>query len=139
MLYSEFIEGTGCKDTQFNYGVYKNLEIMYMNSDMSKAEIYEYGKKLVDNSKTEAELEAEARVTAEINDLKADNESRKAHIESRKADIEREKVWLRDETDKGMIRWIENNIRWYREDIRQNRQWIKSNNTKIRSIKAIFG
>ena len=45
MLFSEFVEGTGCKDNEKNYEVYKNLEIMYMNSNMSKAEIYEYGKK----------------------------------------------------------------------------------------------
>ena len=53
MLYGEFIEGTGCKDNEHNYKVYCDLEIMCMNSDMSKAEIYEYGKKLVDNSKSE--------------------------------------------------------------------------------------
>ena len=56
MLFSEFREGTGCKDNQHNHEVYKNLEIMYMNSDMTKEEIYEYGKKLVDNSKTVEEL-----------------------------------------------------------------------------------
>lgn len=138
MLYSEFIEGTGCKDSEKNYRVYKDLEVMYMNSDMSKAEIYEYGKKLVDNSKSEAELEAEAKINSEINDLKADNESRKAHIESRKAEIERETGWLDGETDEGWIRWSKNNIKWYKEDIRQNREQIKANNAKIRTLKAMF-
>lgn len=64
MLYSEFIEGTGCKDTKNNYQVYKNLEIMYMNSNMSKSDIYEYGKKLVDNSKTDEEIKLEALESA---------------------------------------------------------------------------
>lgn len=51
MMYSEFIEGTGCRQNEHNYKVFQNLEAMYINTDMSKEEIYEYGKKLVDNSK----------------------------------------------------------------------------------------
>lgn len=70
MLYNEFIEGTGCKDNEHNYKVYKDLEVMYMNSDMTKAQIYEYGKKLVDNSKSEAELKAEAEIKVEIEEVK---------------------------------------------------------------------
>ena len=72
MLYREFVEGTGCKDNDHNYKVYKDLEIMYMNSDLSKAQIYEYGKKLVDNNyKSEKELAVEARVKAEIDECKS--------------------------------------------------------------------
>lgn len=70
MLYSEFIEGTGCKDNEKNYKVYKDLEIMYMNSNMSKSEIYEYGKKLVDNSKTEKELQLEQEIKEQIDECK---------------------------------------------------------------------
>ena len=70
MLYSEFVEGTGCKENEHNYKVYKNLEIMYMNSDMSKQEIYEYGKKLVDNSKSEKEIELENTLKAQLAELK---------------------------------------------------------------------
>ena len=66
MLWSEFIEGTGCKDTEKNYNVYKELEVIYMNTDCSKAHIYEMGKKLVDNSKTEAEVEFERKIKEEI-------------------------------------------------------------------------
>lgn len=61
MLWSEFVEGTGCKDTEHNYNVYKELELIYMNTDCTKAHIYEMGKKLVDNSKTEEQIEKEAR------------------------------------------------------------------------------
>ena len=60
MMYCEFVAGTGCKDTPHNYKVFEDLEVMYMNSDLSKEQIYEYGKKLVDNSKTEKELAFEA-------------------------------------------------------------------------------
>lgn len=52
MLYDEFLAGTGCRDNSDNYKVYKDLEILYMNSELSKQEIYEYGKKLVNNALT---------------------------------------------------------------------------------------
>lgn len=64
MLYNEFIEGTGCKDNDHNYQVYKELEVIYTNTECSKAHIYEMGKKLVDNSKSESELKVEAEVKA---------------------------------------------------------------------------
>lgn len=49
MLFSEFIAGTGCKATRHNFKVYEDLEVMYDNSRITKEQIYEYGKKLVDN------------------------------------------------------------------------------------------
>lgn len=70
MLYSEFVQGTGCKETDHNYKVYKDLEILYMNSNLSKAEIYEYGKKLVDNSKSEKEIEFETNLRNRMKELK---------------------------------------------------------------------
>lgn len=73
-MYSEFVEGTGCKDNEYNYNVFKNLEVMYMNTDMSKADIYEYGKKLVDNSKSPEEIAAENEIKDEIESLKHDLE-----------------------------------------------------------------
>ena len=81
MLYNEFVEGTGCKDNEHNYKVYKELELIYMNSDCSKAHIYEMGKKLVDNSKSEAELKVEAEVKAEIESIKDEIESAKHWVE----------------------------------------------------------
>lgn len=74
MMYSEFVEGTGCKENQHNYEVFKNLEAMYMNTEMSKAEIYEYGKKLVDNSKSPEEIALENEIKNEIESLKHDLE-----------------------------------------------------------------
>lgn len=70
MLFSEFVEGTGCRETGHNYQVYKELEIIYMNTDCSKEHIYEMGKRLVDNSKTEAEVELENQIKEELADLK---------------------------------------------------------------------
>lgn len=80
MLYNEFIEGTGCKDNEHNYKLYKELELIYMNSDCTKEHIYEMGKKLVDNSKSESELNVEAEVNAEIAELKKQIEANKHWI-----------------------------------------------------------
>lgn len=74
MMYSEFVEGTGCKENQHNYEVFKKLEVMYMNTEMSKEEIYEYGKKLVDNSKSPEEIALENEIKNEIESLKHDLE-----------------------------------------------------------------
>lgn len=70
MLYSEFVEGTGCAENDYNYKVYKDLEVMYMNSDLTKSQIYEYGKKLVNNEKPTHVIELENQVKAEIKDFK---------------------------------------------------------------------
>ena len=57
-MYSEFVAGTGCKENKHNY----------------EAEIYEYGKKLVDNSKSPEEIAAENEIKNEIESLKRDLE-----------------------------------------------------------------
>lgn len=66
MLYSEFLVGTKCADNAYNYDVYRNLEVMYMNTDMTKEQIYEYGVKLVNNEKTEKQIAIEVEVKAMI-------------------------------------------------------------------------
>jgi hypothetical protein len=101
MMYSEFVAGTGCKDNEHNYKIYKDLEIMYMNSDISKQEVYEYGKKLVDNSKSEEQLKLEAEIKAEIKELKeqlkdATEKARRYeewHKEEKKATGVKETFW----------------------------------------------
>lgn len=75
MLWHEFIAGTGCRDTEHNYAVYKDLEIMYMNSDMSKEKIYEYGRKLVDNNLTERELMHNADIYTRISEMRKEIKS----------------------------------------------------------------
>lgn len=92
MLYSEFVENTECKDNKHNYEVYRNLEVMYMNSDLSKETIYEYGKKLVDNSKTAEEIALEQQINAEIAQYKE-------YITNNKLDIERYQSYLVNEED----------------------------------------
>ena len=70
MLYDEFLTGTGCRDNAKNFEVYKDLEILYMNSDISKEKIYEYGKKLVDNSLSEEQVEWNKNIDKQIAELK---------------------------------------------------------------------
>lgn len=120
MLYSEFIEGTGCKDNEYNYKVYKDLEIMYMNSDMSKAEIYEYGKKLVDNSKSEAELKLEAEIKAEIAEHKAEIAKYKEWIEQNEEMLS----YWKERMDKEMVAFYRNPIKSWKEEIRYHRNQI---------------
>lgn len=81
MMYSEFAEHVGCKDNEYNHEVFENLEILYMNSNITKEKIYEYGKKLVDNSKTEEEIAFENDINEQIADLK---EQLKAYREEEK-------------------------------------------------------
>ena len=124
MLFSEFREGTGCKDNQHNHEVYKNLEIMYMNSDMTKEEIYEYGKKLVDNSKTVEELELEAQVNAEIANYKR-------QIEDIKFELERFTDYMNTETD---VVW---KVQW-RDRVRQLKKDLQKCRTEIRLLKWVI-
>lgn len=127
MLYSEFIDGTGCRDNEHNYEVYKNLEVMYMNSDMSKAEIYEYGKKLVDNSKTERELQIEAEVREEIKNMNDEIAYYKWQVE---IEFTRLNDWADIETaaeqkeHRRMMKHYKDEIRIRRCKIRTLRAWF---------------
>ena len=115
MLYSEFVQGTGCKETDHNFKIYQDLEILYMNSNLSKQEIYEYGKKLVDNSKTPAELEFEAEINGEIDDYRSQIKYYQNQIELHK--------------DMG---WSKDTIRYARAEIKKLRR-------RIRECKWILG
>ena len=121
MLYSEFVEGTGCRENDHNYKVYKNLEVMYMNSDMSKQEIYEYGKKLVDNSKSPEELTLEEEVKAEMALLR---EALRKH----RADAKRfDEYYRQDKTD------------WYWKDQRDwSRQCAQDARRRINGLKWLL-
>lgn len=120
MLYGEFIEGTGCKDNDYNYQVYKELEIIYMNTDCSKAHIYEMGKKLVDNSKSESELKVEAKVKAEIEEHKEEIAKYKKWIEQNE---EMMRYW-KEQMDKEMVALYRNPINGWKEEIRYHRNQI---------------
>jgi len=122
MLYNEFIEGTGCKDNDYNYKIYKRLELMYMADDsITKQEIYEYGKKLVDNSKSQEELEVEKKINIEIGHLK---EELKQYSEEEKRYNE---YYMADKTDK-----------FWKTQRDWCRKCIKTTRSKIAELKMIL-
>ena len=112
MLYSEFVENTGCKDNDNNYIIYKRLELMYMADDtISKQDIYEYGKKLVDNSKSPAQLALEEKINEEIAEYKTRLKDAKHWIKYYK---ECNYLW-----NSGVM------IKSYREDVKYYQRKIK--------------
>lgn len=122
MLYSEFVEGTGCRDNDHNYKVYKDLEVIYMNTDCSKAHIYEMGRKLVDNSKSESEMKVEAEVKAEIEEHKAEIAKYKEWIKQNEEML----VYWKEQMDKEMIAFYRNPIKHWKEEIRYHRNQISA-------------
>lgn len=63
MLFSEFMEGTKCKNNEHNREVYKALEAVYMDrDDITKETVYKAGKLLVDNRPSEEEIRARKQV-----------------------------------------------------------------------------
>lgn len=120
MMYSEFAEAVGCKDNDHNHKVFRELEIIYMNSDCSKAHIYEMGKKLVDNSKSEAELEVEAEVKAEIEEHKAEIAKYKEWIEQNEQMLS----YWKEQMDKEMMAFYRNPIKHWKQEIRYHRNQI---------------
>jgi len=122
MLYGEFLQGTGCKDNSHNYKVYQDLEAMYMNSNLSKADIYEYGKKLVDNSKSEQELRLIAEVKAEI-------KANKERIDYYLQDIERMQEMIKYDKDwkslySGPIKYEKEEVRRLKLKNRTLKEWF---------------
>lgn len=127
-MYSEFVAGTGCKENQHNYEVFKNLEVMYMNTEMSKAEIYEYGKKLVDNSKSPEEIALETEIKNEIEHWKNEIERYNREIAWAKGILEKCKA-----QDNKELAWFrKNDIKFYTEQKKEARN-------KIAALKWVLG
>jgi hypothetical protein len=85
MLYSEFVEGTGCRDNAHNMNVYKRLEIVYMNDDsMTKEEVYEWGKKLVNNDLSEEQKAQNKKLKEEIEYWNEQYESYRSQVDTYK-------------------------------------------------------
>lgn len=118
MMYSEFIEGTGCRDNEHNYNLFKNLEAMYMNTDLTKGEIYEYGKKLADNSKSPEQIAFEKELLQEIEECKENIRWIKSKIAFLEGPTKEEReIWKRE-----IASWKEE-IKTYRIRIKELK-WI---------------
>lgn len=134
MLWNEFKENTNCKDTEYNYTVYKNLEELYMiNDKLTKDIIYSMGKKLVDNSKTKKELEFENKILDEIAIMECD-------IDFYEKDIERYNWYIhgieisKDYTEENKKFWIKD----YKYQIKWRKEEIKKMKNKIKTYKNLF-
>lgn len=126
MLYGEFLEGTGCKDNDHNFKVYKELEIIYMNTDCTKEHIYDMGKKLVDNSKSQERLALEEKIKVEIEECKR-------QMEEYKEEAERYRMYLEDE----MIK-TSSYCDSLRESIKRDEQEIKACRASIKRLKWVL-
>lgn len=127
MLYDEFIAGTGCRDTAKNYKVFRDLEILYMNSDLTKEDIYEYGKKLVDNNLTEAQVAWNERIDGEIAEYKDRLETAKANLARYEEN--------RDYTVKEFY-YDKDFINFWKQAVREEKQTIKNIRGTIKNLKA---
>ena len=116
MLYGEFLKGTGCRDNDTNYKVYKDLEIIYMNTDCTKEHIYEMGKKLVDNSKSDEQIKFENGIKKEIKEHKELVTDYKIQIENEMGFMYPNKVY---------IKYCKDMIKYHRDKIKGLRQLIK--------------
>lgn len=124
MMYSEFINGTGCRDNKHNFEVYNNLEAMYMNTEMTKEQIYEYGKKLVNNELDEDKKEFNEKMKKEIAEIQDE-------IEYYKTKIETTEYYLIGESD---TYWI---AEW-EADIKRCKDIITENNKAIQLRKELM-
>lgn len=114
MLFCEFQEATGCKDNPHNHQVYKELEIIYMNTDCTKEHIYDMGKKLVDNSKSEEQIRIETELKAEI-------AQHREEVKSYQTQIELEKTLLNP--SKGYMKYCRDMMKYHRQKVRELK-WI---------------
>lgn len=118
-MYSEFIEGTGCRDNEHNRTVFNRLEVMYMNTDMTKDEIYEYGKKLVDNSKSPEQIAFEKEMNERI-------VAAKEMYRTRRADAKVYKAYYREDHDpywKQKAKDAEDDAKRYRREVAELK-WV---------------
>lgn len=119
MLFDEFMVGTGCKNNDKNYKVYKDLEILYMNSDLTKEQIYEYGKKLVDNSLTEKQIEWNKEIDEQIERLNKQVEYYKGEVEYYEKAVELWKGYAEEKEYKKSLRRVKNELKWWKHQIRE--------------------
>lgn len=119
MLYSEFIENVGCIDNVSNRELFNNLETMYMNCDIDKATVYEYGRKLADNTPAPEMVKLRQSLMDEI-------ASYKEQIEKLKADIDVYERAAEEDSDYYWQMMIANrraDIRYCRNKIKELR-WV---------------
>ena len=101
-----------------------------MNSNLSKEEIYEYGKKLVDNSKTDAELEIERNINGRIDELKEQLKSVRA-AEKRYAEY-----YQKEKEEFGLSARAYN---YWKEQVKWQKELARRINRRISELKWVLG
>lgn len=125
MMYNEFVEGTKCKDNEFNYKLFQKFEEIYMmNDSFTKEQIYEAAKPFCDNSKSEAEIEAEEKIEAEKAEIRKT-------IEIAEADLERIKIYVEIETTK-------EGLKIWRERAKDIKNRIKEEKARLKELERWF-
>lgn len=124
MLYDEFREGTGCRDNAYNFKVYKDLEIIYMNTDITKHDIYEYGKKLVNNDLTDEQKEWNREIDERVERLKMRLDDFKKMLD---LDVEACE-WWKDQGEE-----YRDVYKRYRHDVKYDRDEIKKIKVEIKN------
>ena len=121
MLYDEFLAGTGCRDNEKNYRVYKDLEILYMNSELTKEKIYEYGKKLVDNSLSDGQVYWNLQIDKKIAEAQEQVNYYLAEVEYYKGVVERFAGYDEDSVKSGkfQIKRCTREARYYKNKIKE--------------------
>lgn len=117
-LWRDFVENTGCKETNRNYQMYKYLELLYMSDDSIKREnIYELGKKLITSDDAEAEMIYKEYVQNQITRYKSQIDEFKKEIEYTERtlpidDNNRSRwIWIAQEAIKVKYRYIKD-LEW---------------------------
>lgn len=114
MLYSEFLSGTGCRDNEKNYTVYKRVEQIYNNdNNMTHEEAYEIAKMWIDNSLTEEEEAHNNDVHKQLSEIQSDCDYWKQQIRNAKA-----------------------TIKSLKEEITRYQEYIKIDNATIEALQA---
>ena len=125
MMYSEFVKGTGCKENEYNYNLFKKLELIYSNDDsVTKDEIYEMGKKLVDNSLSEEQLKWNADIKEQIIEKQEEIDRYTDSLERSKSMLEWEK--MSEDKDDWYIASLKREIKYYREQIKALKDEVKT-------------
>ena len=125
MMYSEFVKNTGCKETDKNYKLFKRLELIYSNDeDITKEEIYDMGRKLMDNSLSEKQEQWNAEMKAQI-------EEKNEELEYQKTDLARDKDMLEfekmsEDRDDWYIAQLKKSIQYKKDRIKELRNDIKN-------------
>ena len=98
MLYSEFLEGTGCRDNEANKIAYKKAEALYMSDDsLSHEDCYRIAEELwIDNSLSQDQIEHNNLMQDTIREAEEKIQTAKANLQYWKDEIKMYQSYVKD-------------------------------------------